>query len=551
MSSDFSRRRTRNDAPKQRSSKRDRSGRIDVEQLEPRQLMAADACVDADELLLDQYLLAQRAAADAAPDTMAADALRTSGAASSSSRNTSTVPQMWLTAPAYGIRGENAVFTVSLDKAPGAKPVTVWWTTVNGGATAGVDFGTRNGDRRALTGTVTFTGDETTKEILVPILATAPVRSPRPADFAVSLFSPTNAKIVNARASTSIASDRSGFQIDINFIGNVPPIVQGAAKAAVNKWQSVIVGDLPPVVVGGKFIDDFLMNVQMGLIGGMKSDGKDGVLANAWPMDPEGKKPCIRSTSPTGNHTAYMGTTGIDPSDTDFEGLKEVLMHEMGHALGIGSFWKYQRFFKDFPDLKLIKGADTDTPEYIGKNAVEQYGSYYPGRTITGVPVQPYVLGHWDEDYLGTELMTPFAEDGPMPLSRVTLGALADLGYQVNYAKAEVWFPDGPLAATAGDARSGGTSGSVAAAGLLTNMGWGVVVTVRQTSAQETTRTPATPAPGAESRPEPTAAVTTVATANDPTAGTPRRAVVRTTLAAAPRAPAAPAATVAAFRGYR
>lgn len=560
MSSDFSRRRNRSAAPKQRSSKRDVTGRIDVEQLERRQLMAADACVDADELLLDQYLLAQRdAGAEEAPAIAvdaSADALRSSGLPSgvalASSRAVSDVPQMWLTAPAYGIRGENAVFTIALDKAPGSKPVSVWYTTVNGGAAAGTDFGTA-GDRKAVVGAVVFSGTETTKEILVPILKDAPLRAPKPADFSVSLYAPSNAKIVNARATTSIASDRAGFQIDINFIGNVPPIVQGAAKTAVNKWQSVIIGDLPPVVVGGKFIDDFLMNVQMGLIGGMKSDGKDGVLANAWPMGPDGKKPAIRSASPTGNHTAYMGTTGIDPEDTDFAGLTQVLMHEMGHALGIGSFWKYQRFFpKDFPDLKLIEGADTDTPEYVGANAVAQYASYYQGTTVTGVPVQPYVLGHWDEDYLGTELMTPFAEDGPMPLSRVTLGALADLGYQVNYAKAEVWSPDGPLSATAGQGRTGnGTSGSVAAAGLLTNMGWGVVFTFRPTQSQETVRSVATPTSGADARTENAPVAATSTTVNDPTVTMPRRPVVRTSLAPAPKAPAAPAATVAAFRGYR
>ena len=396
----------------------------------------------------------------------------------SSPGSKSAVPQIWVTAPTYGIRGSNAVFTVSLDRAPGDKPVTLKYATQNGGAAAGVDF-------KETHGTLTFKGTETFKEILVPIRADAPIRAPKPANFSVELTSAINGKIVGASSSTTIVNDREGFQIDINFIGNVPPIVQGAAKAAVNKWQQAIIADLPSMVVGGKFIDDFLMNVQMGLIGGTKTDGKDGVLANAWPMDPEGTKPAIRSTDPNGNHTAYMGTTGIDPNDTDFPGLTAVLIHEMGHALGIGSFWKYQNFFKDFPDLNLLEGEKTATPTYVGANAIAQYQSY--GKpTAKAVPVQPYVLGHWDEDYLGTELMTPYADDRNQ-LSRVTLGALADLGYTVNYGRADHYVLNGALASTAGSGGTGsGSSGT--SSGILTG-GWGIVVTIRGSSSKSTTPT--------------------------------------------------------------
>ncbi len=384
----------------------------------------------------------------------------------SSPGSKSSVPQVWVTAPAYGIRGSDAVFTVSLDRAPGDKPVTLKFATKNGGAAAGKDFDARSG-------TLTFSGNETFKEIYVPIRADAPIRTPKPSNFSMVLSSATNGKIVGASSTTSVVNDRAGFQIDINFIGNVPLIVQGAAKAAVNKWQSVIIADLPPVVVGGRFIDDFLMNVQMGLIGSRKSDGENGVLANAWPMDPDGTKPAIRSTDANGNHTAYLGTTGIDPADTGFANLTAVLTHEMGHAFGIGSFWKYHNFFNDFPDLNLIEGDTTETPTYVGANAVAQYQSY--GKTDKAVPVQPIVLGHWDEDYLGNELMTPFADEGRNPISRVTLGALADLGYTVNYGRADSYVLNGPLASTAGNGSSG------TSAGILTG-GWGIVVTIRQPS---------------------------------------------------------------------
>ena len=390
----------------------------------------------------------------------------------------SAVPQVWVTAPAYGIRGSDAVFTVSLDRAPGDKPVTLKFATKNGGAAAGKDFDARSG-------TLTFKGNETFKEISVPIRADAPNRTPKPSNFSVVLSSATNGKIVGASSTTSIVNDREGFQIDINFIGNVPLIVQGATKAAVNKWQSAIIADLPAMVVGGKFIDDFLMNVQMGLLGSRKSDGENGVLANAWPMDPDGTKPAIRSTDPNGNHTAYLGTTGIDPADTGFPGLTAVLTHEIGHALGIGSFWRYQNFFEDFPDLNLLEGEMTDTPTYVGANAIAQYKSY--GKpTATAVPVQAYALGHWDENYLGTELMTPFADDRNQ-LSRVTLGALADLGYTVNYGRADRYVLNGLLASTAG---SGGTgSGSSGTSSGILDGGWGIVVTIRGSSSKPTTPT--------------------------------------------------------------
>jgi hypothetical protein len=45
--------------------------------------------------------------------------------------------------------------------------------------------------------------------------------------------------------------------------------------------------------------------------------------------------------------------------------------------------------------------------------------------------------GHWRESVFGNELMTGFLDGGINPLSRVTVGALEDMGYQVNYDAAD------------------------------------------------------------------------------------------------------------------
>jgi len=45
---------------------------------------------------------------------------------------------------------------------------------------------------------------------------------------------------------------------------------------------------------------------------------------------------------------------------------------------------------------------------------------------------------HWRETTFGRELMTGFYNSGALnPLSRITIGSLEDLGYQVNYNASE------------------------------------------------------------------------------------------------------------------
>ena len=58
---------------------------------------------------------------------------------------------------------------------------------------------------------------------------------------------------------------------------------------------------------------------------------------------------------------------------------------------------------------------------------------------------------HWSESVFGNELMTGFISGTPDPLSILTVGAMQDLGYTVNYSAADPYtMPAGHLVAGAG-----------------------------------------------------------------------------------------------------
>jgi hypothetical protein len=173
-------------------------------------------------------------------------------------------------------------------------------------------------------------------------------------------------------------------------------------------------------------IDDFELTVQMGLLGG-EPNAPDGTIANA--------RPTAFRAGQFG--LPYRGETGLDPLDVlDLstpqlrQWVLDVITHELGHALGFASANPgFQRWVQSLA--------------WTGANAVREY-SALSGTTQQSVPLETgggagTAGAHWAEDVFGDELMTGFAADVgvAMPLSRVTVGALQDMGYTVNYAAAE------------------------------------------------------------------------------------------------------------------
>jgi Leishmanolysin len=98
---------------------------------------------------------------------------------------------------------------------------------------------------------------------------------------------------------------------------------------------------------------------------------------------------------------------------------------------GIGSFWSS-------PSLS----TDGSNCSYVGANANREFA------TISGCSVAPmehdYGEGtacvHWDDECMRTELMTGILDSGRVnALSRITIGSLHDIGYQVDYSKADAY----------------------------------------------------------------------------------------------------------------
>ena len=334
--------------------------------------------------------------------------------------------------------GRDAVFIVSLDRASN-KVVTVKYRTTQptlmplNTATAGLDY-------VAVSGTLTFKPGERTKEFVVKIMADRVNDANE--TFHVVLSQPINAIVSGGGggAGGAVAVDPiitdvvalpvpgSGFQITVTFPDSSLTTAQQAVfQQAAARWQQIITGDLLDVTdpSTGQIIDDLWIVATAPAI-----DGAGGILGQAGPT-------AFRTGA---KGLPYKGTMEFDSADLvamQSDGtFNKVIQHEMGHVLGFGTLWA---------GFNLVSGLGTANPTYTGANALREYKSIFATQA-TSVPVENVggvgsAGSHWRESVFDTELMTSIAENTgtAMPISRITVGQFADLGYVVNYAAADAY----------------------------------------------------------------------------------------------------------------
>lgn len=229
------------------------------------------------------------------------------------------------------------------------------------------------------------------------------------------------------KAGASASAVQSAYKIVVRFLGGLTTAQKNAFKTAANRWTKVIVGDVPSVLVGGEVIDDLLIEAQ-----GVPIDGPGGILGQAGPTN-------LRPASAGVN--AFLPAKGIMSFDTaDLAQMQangtllDVITHEMGHVIGIGTIWSFKG---------LLAGAGTNNPTFKGTNAKKEYG-ILKGTGPKTVPVEntggPGTRdSHWRESLFRNELMSGFIAAPNNPLSKMTAASLKDLGYVVNMGAAEAY----------------------------------------------------------------------------------------------------------------
>ena len=256
----------------------------------------------------------------------------------------------------------------------------------------------------------------------------------------------TVAAVTNSGGEAAFSAVATEFEIELVFINSGTPSQNAAFLDAANRWMNILRGELDDIdfssnpvaastCIQGQptfsgTVDDIRIYVDI-----IPIDGPLGTLGQAGPCQ-------IRTTS----QLPVLGFMQLDAADVtrleQDDDLVDVILHEMGHVLGIGTLWGNFDTLLVNPSLPSSAGADT---HFAGVAAIAAFdaagGTAYTGGAKVPVDNQAAVGSsdaHWREPVLRLELMTPELTPGVTnPLSAITTESLADLGYSVDSSGAD------------------------------------------------------------------------------------------------------------------
>jgi len=235
---------------------------------------------------------------------------------------------------------------------------------------------------------------------------------------------------------TNVLSE-SVFRIQVDLSGSYSQDDAQLVESAKNVWQNIITERSQPSL-------DTDLHIALSF-----ETMASNVLGYAYPTH--------YITNSTNHHIPIKGNMAFNT--VNWESQKNTMktngqnvafytiLHEIGHILGIGTMWSLNNLLEN------------DQLKYSGTNALREYKICKNDLSLTHIPLEDdggsgTAYGHpeeGDENHnsryhdgklhpgLDAELMTGYSEgsDVPEPLSRITIGFLEDIGFKVDYSKAD------------------------------------------------------------------------------------------------------------------
>lgn len=234
----------------------------------------------------------------------------------------------------------------------------------------------------------------------------------------------------------------TSYVMDVRFWGPTMTADQQALFTnAAARIRGILVGSVPtvdgtgadPAACGVSGVPVLTENIPGVIIYASVQaiDGPGQILASAGPC-------YVRDQN---DFRTVVGVMRFDEADlaslTNGGSLQDVITHEMLHVVGVGAFWNAKG---------LLTGYNTSAVAYIGSEGI--IGCRVTGGTTScasAVPVENTggsgtANSHWRESVFGSELMTGYANAGPMPFSIMTARSLTDIGYTINPAAVDAYF---------------------------------------------------------------------------------------------------------------
>ena len=292
---------------------------------------------------------------------------------------------------------------------------------------------------------LTYTATSSSSAVVLVVVSEATLTvggvAPGVALVTVTASDPEEAAVTSSFEVT-VERTATPFEIELVFATSMTRAQEAAFRRAAARWMAILEPTDLPDVQFDRTLDcgsdpRFMRHVEtiddlMIVVAVVEIDGPSGTLGRAGPCWVR------RSTS-----LPVYGLIEMDAADLGrlaTRDLEEVIVHEMGHVLGLGQvIWRR---------LGLLRNpaSATSTPDthFTGPLTIAAFdeagGAGYGGAKV---PVENTGgtgswNSHWRETVLALELMTPRQHLGVAePLSAITIQSLADLGYEVDATLAE------------------------------------------------------------------------------------------------------------------